>query len=152
MASSAVPLEKTRMSRRLVTAALALVVAACSVARPGRQALADDAAAPTSLFKNVKVLTHVKSKAEMREIMKAQSAALGVKCSHCHVPGKFELDDKKEKQTAREMMKMVNNLNTTVFKDFEEKPAISCWSCHRGATEVERTIPQSAFDKVGSQE
>lgn len=140
------------MRRRLVHAALVLAAAACILALPGRQSLAHAPPAEPAVFKNVKVLTHVKTKAEMREIMKAQSAALGVKCSHCHVPGKFELDDKKEKLTAREMMKMVNNLNSTVFKDFKDKPALSCWSCHRGATEVERVIPQAAFDKVSAQE
>lgn len=141
------------MNRRsLVLAAVSLAAAACFVTAPGPDARADDAAGEEGLFKNVKVLTHVKSKAEMRQIMKAQAAALGVKCTHCHVQGKFELDDKKEKLVARDMLRMVADLNATAFKDFETKPAITCWSCHRGATEVERDIPQSALDKMDAQQ
>ena len=137
----------------------ALVAATFLVAFPGCSAGADDVAAgdaapagDAAQFKNVKILTHVTSKTEMRRIMKEQAAALGVKCSHCHVPGKFDLDDKKEKLVAREMMRMVANLNSTVFKEAEKKPAISCWTCHRGGTEPEATVPQSALDKLDAQQ
>lgn len=139
------------MNRRaLVLATASLLAAACFVAAPGHDAVAQEPAGESE-FKNVQVLKHVKSKAEMRQIMKAQSAALGVKCTHCHVQGKFELDDKKEKLVAREMLKMVASLNATTFKDFEPKPSITCWTCHRGSVDVERDIPQSAFDAIDAQ-
>ena len=123
--------------------ALAVVVrCAAADAPPADASPAEDSAT----FKNVKVLTSVHTKSEMRTIMKAQAASLGVKCVHCHVPGKFDLDDKKEKVAAREMMKMVQEINTNWLKDVplekdEKKPVVSCWTCHRGKTEPENVIP-----------
>ena len=57
------------------------------------------------------------------------------------VPGKFDLDDKKEKLAARGMMKMVQDLNGNWLKDSEKKPAVTCWTCHRGEKEPEHVIP-----------
>jgi photosynthetic reaction center cytochrome c subunit len=58
------------------------------------------------------------------------TASLGVGCDHCHVQGSFDKDDKKPKQTARMMMKMM----FAIDKDnFESKREVTCYSCHRGA-------------------
>ena len=120
------------MSARLILASAcsALVLAAAFAVRPSRADTLPDEK-PAQVFKNVKVLKHVTSKTEMRRLMKEQSAALGVKCTHCHVPGKFDLDDKEAKKTARAMMEMVQKLNATYFPKVE-KPPINCWTCHRG--------------------
>jgi hypothetical protein len=121
---------------------------ATPVAAPA--AASSDAAAPAgdSPFKNVKVLTDVATKQDMRAIMKAQSAALGVKCSFCHVQGSPESDDKEEKLTARAMMRMVRELNGNFLKEVEDQPAVTCWTCHRGNKQPEREVPQSAFDAL----
>jgi len=37
--------------------------------------------------------------------------SLGVICGFCHVPGKWDLDDKEEKKTARLMFAMVMTIN-----------------------------------------
>jgi hypothetical protein len=118
--------------------AAAALAGACLAALAG-VVLAQEADAPAE-FKNVKVLTTVKTKQEMRQIMKAQAASLGVKCGYCHVPGKFHLDDKEEKQVARKMLEMVKDLNTRVFTD-PDGPKVSCWTCHRGKDEPETQIP-----------
>lgn len=111
----------------LLSCGLSAVALVACLAPPART---EETAAPAT-FKNVKVLTGVTSKTEMRRIMKEQAAALGVKCVHCHVPGKFELDDKDEKKAARAMMTMVRDLNAKYFPDAKE-PAVTCWTCHRG--------------------
>ena len=140
------------MSRpALALTAVAVVSAALLLAFPACSSADDASGGDTVQFKNVKILTNVTSKTEMRRIMKLQAASLGVKCSHCHVPGKFDLDDKKEKLVARDMLKMVANLNDTVFKDAEKKPAITCWTCHRGGTEPEHEVPQAALDALDAQ-
>ncbi|MEM7247520.1 MAG: c-type cytochrome [Acidobacteriota bacterium] len=100
-----------------------------------------------SAFKNVQVLTHVKDKREMRAIMKEQAKALGVKCTYCHVQGKFDLDDKPEKVEAREMMRMVVDLNERYFAD--EEQGVTCWTCHRGASHPENLRPADAPDSGG---
>ena len=139
--------------RRLVLAVALGSLVACTAALVVSTACADTPVEDAATFKNVKILTDVKTKTEMRRIMKAQAASLGVKCSYCHVPGKFELDDKKEKVVARKMLAMVRDLNATTFKDVpeDEKPAITCWTCHRGAEEPQSVVPPEALAATDEQ-
>ena len=81
------------------------------------------------VFKNIQVLKGVASD-QLIPAMQFMSSALGVECSFCHVPGHFEKDDKKPKQTAREMMRMMVALNKASFNGQRE---VTCYSCHRGA-------------------
>ena len=129
------------MSQRSVIA-VALVVAfaaACFAIVSGCSAQGE-----ASPFKNVQLLTHVKTKKEMRAHMKEQAKSLGVKCTFCHVPGKFDLDEKEHKKVAREMIVMVNEINAKYFAD--EEHGISCWTCHRGNEEPEYLRPPLAPD------
>ncbi len=139
-------------SKNVFLGVLALAGAAAFVLVPACAPRAEAPVNDATTFKNVKILTGVSSKSEMRRIMKEQAAALGVKCSHCHVPGKFELDDKEPKRVAREMMTMAAKLNATVFKESEHAPAITCWTCHRGSLEPERDVPAAAFDAADAQQ
>ncbi len=59
------------------------------------------------------------------------AASLGVNCQFCHVPGKFEADDKGAKKTARQMMAMTAMINKTSFGGRQQ---ITCNSCHNGST------------------
>lgn len=79
-------------------------------------------------FKNIKVLNDIPAD-QLGRVMNIISASLGVKCSFCHVGEDFEKDDKKEKNTAREMLKMTFELNQRHFKGRLE---ISCNTCHNG--------------------
>ena len=56
------------------------------------------------------------------------SGSLGVKCNYCHV-NPFEKDDKPAKQIARQMIRMVFDLNKGSFRG---EKAVSCYTCHRG--------------------
>jgi hypothetical protein len=105
---------------------------------------------PAGPFLNVKVLTDVTSKQEMRQRMRGIAASLGVRCPYCHVPGAADKDDKKEKRAAREMMRMVAHINETYLAEAEHVPAVTCWTCHRGETEPAREIPRAAYDAVDS--
>jgi hypothetical protein len=84
-------------------------------------------------FKNVKVLLNM-SEGQLDQVMGYFGASLGVKCNFCHASkdGKlvFELDDKPEKNTAREMIKMTMALNKDTSKG--TTTTISCYTCHRG--------------------
>ena len=55
--------------------------------------------------------------------------SLGTNCQHCHVEHKMDVDDKKEKQTARKMIDMVAAINE---HNFEGKPEVRCFTCHEG--------------------
>lgn len=80
------------------------------------------------VFKNIQVLKGVPSD-QLIPAMEFMSSALGVECSFCHLEAHFEKDEKKPKQTAREMMRMMFALNGNTFGGHRE---ITCYSCHRG--------------------
>ncbi len=91
------------------------------------------AAAPpepaSEVFKNIEMLKDVPAD-RILPTMQFISSSLGVDCSFCHVPGHFEKDDKKTKQTARKMIRMTLALNKDSFENLRE---VTCFSCHRGA-------------------
>jgi hypothetical protein len=80
-------------------------------------------------FKNVQVLKTLPA-SRFIDTMHYFTASLGVKCEECHVEGHFDSDDKKEKKTARDMLKMVANIDEHNFKGH---PKVQCFTCHRGA-------------------
>jgi len=85
-------------------------------------------------------------------VMNSLADSLGVRCDYCHVQvapdltktpsnvggWKWDRDDKPQKRTARDMMRMVVDLNAGRFKG---EPRITCYTCHRGATHTARTPP-----------
>lgn len=81
------------------------------------------------VFKNLKVLNDTPSELLLPS-MEFITSSLGVHCEYCHVEKAFEKDDKKPKQTAREMMRMVAEINHTTFQG---KQGVTCYSCHRGS-------------------
>jgi hypothetical protein len=62
--------------------------------------------------------------------------SLGVDCTHCHTPAKWEAEDKPQKQIAREMAAMAGRINDEMLKGIKnlrsEAPVINCTTCHRG--------------------
>ena len=87
--------------------------------------------------KNLQVLKDVPLD-QLQLTMQYIAASLGVQCNYCHVQGQNDLDDKPTKRTAREMMKIVDGINTTFF---DGKPRVSCASCHNGRSKPVRTAP-----------
>src|ERR1700722_906745 len=87
-------------------------------------------------YKNVKVLKDIPA-AEIHPAMEYITTALGVGCGYCHVPGKFDSDDRHDKNVARSMMKMTIALNATVF---DGKRELTCYTCHRGAAKGAPTL------------
>lgn len=83
--------------------------------------------------KNIQVLNGLPV-SQLVPVMNYMGSSLGVKCTFCHVnkDGKWDFvsDEKPEKGTAREMIKMVVALNKANFKG---NPAVGCFTCHRGS-------------------
>ncbi|HXT33291.1 MAG TPA: c-type cytochrome [Vicinamibacterales bacterium] len=85
-------------------------------------------------------------------LMNLLADSLGVRCDYCHVQATpdftrtpsnlggwvWDSDDKPQKRTAREMMRMVVDLNAGRFKG---ESRITCYTCHRGTTQPARTPP-----------
>jgi len=89
---------------------------------------------PDQELKNVQVLKGM-SHDEVIQSMRFISASLGTECDTCHVGRSpdgqthFDLDDKRPKKTARDMMKMVKGINDTYF---EGRNQVTCATCHSG--------------------
>ncbi len=68
--------------------------------------------------------------------------ALGVECSHCHVPDQWQDETRAPKGTARKMSEMVTLLNGKLLRGIGE---VNCWTCHGGQTQPAR-LPREALD------
>ena len=103
--------------------------------------------------KNLQVLPTDMPRNQVTAIMRNFAMALGVRCEHCHAPDPnaqetggrggrggppldYALDTKEEKKVAREMLKMVNDINSkylpTTGRTFDEFNRVTCETCHRG--------------------
>jgi len=94
-------------------------------------------------FKNIQVLKDIPAD-QLQPTMQFIAASLGVECEHCHVARAFEKDDKKAKQTARKMIQMMMAINKDSFDGHRE---VTCYSCHRGATDPVSTPIISAEEE-----
>ncbi len=112
---------------------IAFVLASGAIAQTSANSKNDKTAA--EVYKNIQVLRNSPADALMPS-MQFMSSSLGVRCNHCHVEGAFEKDDKKPKQQAREMMRMVATLDQN---NFAGQRSITCYTCHRGQLRPQRT-------------
>jgi len=89
--------------------------------------------------KNIKVLTGM-PQSQLIPVMNFFAASMGRRCNYCHVNNQgqwdYASDDKPEKSAAREMVKLVMDINKTTER--LKLDPVSCYTCHRG-----RTSPQS---------
>jgi hypothetical protein len=120
--------------------------------------------------KNLQVLPKDMSRQQVTQLMRTFAMGLGVRCEYCHVPpadapppaadaaptGRppvldYSLDTKDTKKVAREMLKMVNDINgkyiaalTSMGRVIVDSNKVSCATCHRGAAipHVDRPAPQ----------
>src|SRR4051812_30748261 len=128
--------------------AVSLVVAAAVAPPP---AAAQQPASAGATRPNLRVLQAL-PEAQLFPLMNLVAGSLGVRCDYCHVQVKPDLtrtpsnvggwlwarDDKPQKQTAREMMRMVIDLNAGRFQG---DARITCYTCHRGGTRPARVLP-----------
>jgi hypothetical protein len=94
------------------------------------------------VYKNIQSLKGVPAGRWMI-IMTMFTRSLGVDCTYCHVEGKFELDDKPAKQTARKMLRMVGTIAREIYKG---STPVFCYTCHRGQTRP-ALLPPETTDK-----
>ena len=87
------------------------------------------------VFKNIQLLKEVPAGRLLSIMEMGYARSLGVDCTHCHVAGQWEKDDKPTKQVAREMSKMVGVIRGELKKIpnlRSENPVVNCTTCHRG--------------------
>lgn len=130
-------MNRAQSSKLLLAAAAATLVAASVHAM---QAPTTPPPAAPWKAKNLQVLPPDMPREQLFGVMKKFSQALGVRCTFCHV-GKegeplstfnFASDAKREKEMARWMMRVTQDINGKFETDMN-KPAVTCYTCHRGA-------------------
>jgi tetratricopeptide (TPR) repeat protein len=106
-------------------------------------------------FTNLQFYAKDISKAELVENMRQFCFALGVRCTHCHVPREddpqrvadFASDDPVAKRKARAMLEMVRAINGTHLAELPERSeptvTVSCATCHGGVT-----VPIAVEDRM----
>jgi len=88
-----------------------------------------------AVFKNIQVLKGIPSD-QLIPGMRFIAASLGVECNYCHVQDHFDKDDRKPKQIARDMMRMMFAIDKDSFGGNRQ---VTCYSCHRGSPKPEGT-------------
>ena len=100
-----------------------------------------------TVFKNIQVMKGVPAERLVRVMEMGFGPALGVSCTHCHVPGKWESDEDPTKKIAREMMAMTRAITEQYLKKIEglkgPNPAVSCTTCHRGQVKPAMSLAPS---------
>lgn len=97
------------------------------------------------VFKNMQMLKQMPAGRLLAVMEMGYARSLGVNCTHCHVPEKWEAEDKPQKQIARDMWAMMGTINTQLLKNVKnlksETPAINCTTCHRGQVKPALNLP-----------
>lgn len=88
------------------------------------------------VFKDIQLFKGVPAGRLLAIMNMGYGRSLGVSCTHCHVPGEWEKDDKPQKQVARDMAAMTAKINQELLPQIKnldsEKPVVNCTTCHRG--------------------
>jgi hypothetical protein len=97
------------------------------------------------VFKNTQILRQMPAGRLLSVMEMGYARSLGVNCTHCHMPDKWESEDKPQKQIAREMWAMMGTINTQLLKNIKnlksETPTINCTTCHRGQVKPALNLP-----------
>jgi hypothetical protein len=111
-----------------------------------RQQIAGKETLPASqVFKNVKMLTDLPAGRLLAVMNIGYGKSLGVSCTHCHIPGEWEKEDKTQKQTARDMSRMAATINNDLLKNIPNlkgpNAIVNCTTCHRGQVKPALNLP-----------
>src|SRR5581483_3104258 len=106
--------------------------------QPAQTPAAEQTVAQEGREKNIKLLGDLPA-SQLIPVMYYFAVSMGRRCNFCHVNNQgqwdYASDAKLEKNTAREMIRMVLDTNKNFFKGNLE---VQCYTCHRG-----RNNPQS---------
>ena len=88
------------------------------------------------VFKNIQVLRGMRA-ADLQGAMSFIASSLNVDCDYCHRQD-FSKDVTKQKLRAREMIRMVRQINQEAFHG---ENTVNCFTCHQGHTEPVSLAP-----------
>ena len=98
------------------------------------------------VFMDIDVMQNVTAGKLLAIMEKGYARSLGVTCTHCHIPGQWESNEKKEKEAARGMIRMNATINNELLPkvrglDTDHKPLVNCTTCHRGQVRPALQLP-----------
>jgi hypothetical protein len=97
------------------------------------------------VFKNIQVLKGMPAGRLLAVMELGYSKSLGVNCTHCHVAGQWEKEDKPTKQITRDMSAMAKAINNEYLKNIKNltstNPVVNCTTCHRGQLKPATNLP-----------
>ncbi len=103
-----------------------------------------EAAPAESVFKNIQLMKGVPAGRLVRIMNMGYGKSLGVRCAHCHDSGKWDSEDKPQKQIARDMAAMTRTLNSEMLPKIKnlrsENPVVNCTTCHRGSIKPAQSL------------
>jgi hypothetical protein len=103
--------------------------------------------APT-VFKNIQTMKNVPAGRLLSIMEIGYARSLGVNCTHCHIPDKWESEEKPEKQIARDMSTMLTTINKDLLKNIKNlkdaNAIVNCTTCHRGEVKPALNLPAPA--------
>lgn len=111
----------------------------------GKQIAGNESKPASEVFKNITMMKEMTAGRLLSVMNFGYSRSLGVSCTHCHVPGKWESDEKTNKRVARDMAAMVGKINGELLTGIgnlrSSKPTVNCTTCHRGQTQPALSLP-----------
>ena len=121
-----------RTHRAVLTGALVLAASFAAGQEPHREQQLKE-----QQLKNLQVYPRGTTHDEIVPSMREMTAAVGAtECEYCHITGRGELDDKREKRVARVMLRLTADLNAKLDAELGPAPAgkqrVRCITCHRG--------------------
>jgi outer membrane lipoprotein-sorting protein len=124
MTAKSAPAQRPPLRHFYVLAIALLLTAVHASAQAGQPVKRAD-----EVYKNLKVLQATPADS-LNQGMHLISGELGVDCEYCHAEKMdWVADEKKNKETARDMMTMMTELNRRYFKG---EQVVTCYTCHRG--------------------
>ena len=113
-----------------------------------RKAIAGQENKPAAeVFKNIQMHKAMPAGRLLRVMELGYARSLGVNCTHCHVAGAWEKEDKPTKQIARDMSAMVSVINNDQLKNIKNlkgpNSIVNCTTCHRGQTKPALDLPET---------
>jgi tetratricopeptide (TPR) repeat protein len=152
MPRNALCVRPTVVSARRIAAPAITALAVCALLPvAGRAQERPAQEAPT----NLQVLPKEWTRQQVVQVMRSFTAALGARCSDCHVEDDDASDAKPMKEQARGMLRMTMAINDTHLAGLpgREEPnvRVTCITCHRGVTRPEpiENLVRRTLDEQG---
>lgn len=98
----------------------------------------------SAVFKNIQILKERPAGQLLAMMELGYARSLGIDCTHCHVPEKWESEENPNKQIAREMAAMTAKINNDLLrniKNLSQTPVVNCTTCHRGQVRPALNLP-----------